>query len=136
MKPKILLIHKCIGTVLLILCLFSVVTNSYAQDKTVTGRVTSEEDRSGIPGVSILIKGTTQGTATDEDGNYKLNAPSEDAVLVFSSIGYLQQEITVGMQSVINVVLAPDITQLDEVVVVGYGTVNKSDLTGSVASVS
>ena len=105
------------------------------QERPVEGKVTSEEDGTGLPGVNILIKGTTRGTTTDVDGHYRMNVP-EDAILVFSYLGYETQEIAVGTRSVIDVVMAPDLSRLQEVVVIGYGTVRKSDLTGSVSSVS
>jgi TonB-linked SusC/RagA family outer membrane protein len=92
-----------------------------------------DSQRSPLPGVSILIKGTTTGTTTDFDGNYSLNAKQGD-VLVFTYIGFVAQEIPVKEQRQINVVLQEDIAQLNEVVVVGYGTQKKSDITGSVAS--
>ena len=105
---------------------------SLAQEAQVRGKVT--EEGMALPGVSILVKGTTQGTTSDIDGEYKLNvAPS--SILVFSFIGYATQEVNVGDRSEINVVMIPDFTTLDDVVVVGYGTVKKSDLTGSVSSV-
>ncbi len=102
---------------------------------TVTGKVTSQEDDSGIPGVNIIIKGTTNGTTTDIEGNYNLEVQS-DAVLVFSSVGFVSEEAPVGNRSIIDLVMTPDITALDEIVVVGYGTQKKSDITGSVASLS
>jgi TonB-linked SusC/RagA family outer membrane protein len=105
----------------------------HAQDRTVNGTVTSAEDGSGVPGVSIIITGTTTGTITDMDGNYKLNVP-EGGSLTFSSVGFVSQVIEVGAQSVIDIVLAPDVTELSEVVVIGYGTREKKDLTGAVAS--
>lgn len=86
-----------------------------------------------LPGVTVLVKGTTTGTVTELDGSYTLSAP-EGAVLVFTFVGYVVQEINVGNQSIIDVTLREDETSLDEVVVVGYGTVKKSDLTGSVSS--
>ncbi|MDW7691326.1 SusC/RagA family TonB-linked outer membrane protein [Flammeovirgaceae bacterium SG7u.111] len=101
---------------------------------TIKGKVTSAEDNEPLPGVNIIIKGTSKGTTTGIDGDFSLQASSED-VLLFSYIGFLQQEIAVGSQSVINVVLESDLEQLEEVVVIGYGTVKKSDLTGSVASI-
>src|SRR5690606_16003151 len=101
----------------------------------VTGTVTASSDGLGIPGVNVLIKGTLTGTVTDIDGSYTLNVPDNDAVLVFSSIGYISQEIPVGGRSTIDVVLAEDVQSLDEVVVIGYGLVKKGDLTGSMTSV-
>src|SRR4051812_39385354 len=89
---------------------------------TITGKVTASDDGSTLPGTNILIKGTTVGTVTDVDGNYKIVVPSDDAVLVFSSIGYATQEIPVKGKTVINVALEVDVTTLSEVVVIGYGT--------------
>ena len=110
-----------------------VITTNVAQMK-ISGTVLDGESGDPLPGVSILIKGTASGTTTDIDGAYNIEASSED-VLQFSYIGYLTQEITVGNQSAININLAADIAQLEEVMVIGYGTVKKSDLTGSVSSV-
>ena len=107
-------------------------TALFAQNKTVTGRVTDQTGE-GVISASVMEKGTSNGTVTDFDGNYSITV-REGAVLEFTSIGYATQEITVGAQSVINVVLSEDTTFLDEVVVVGYGTMKKSDLAG--ASVS
>ena len=106
----------------------------YAQDQTISGTVTSEEE-GPLPGVNVLVKGTTLGTVTDLDGNYRISAPNEESILVFSSIGYTSQEIAVGNQSAIDVVLVPDVQSLSEVVVVGYGTQERRDLTGAVSSV-
>ncbi|MEY4274961.1 MAG: hypothetical protein RL638_1909 [Bacteroidota bacterium] len=106
-----------------------------AQDRTVTGRVTASDDGSGIPGASIAVKGTTKGTSTDADGNYKITV-SGSAVLTFSSVGFNSQEVTVGNKSQINIALAADTKALTEVVVVGYGTQKKSQLTGAISSVT
>jgi len=106
-----------------------------AQDRTVTGRVTASDDGSGIPGASIAVKGTTKGTSTDADGNYKITV-SGSAVLTFSSVGFNSQDVTVGNKSQINVALAADTKALTEVVVVGYGTQKKSQLTGAISSVT
>ncbi|MBN2350299.1 MAG: TonB-dependent receptor [Bacteroidales bacterium] len=108
--------------------------NVLGQEGRVTGKVTSATDNSPIPGVNILIKNTTSGTVTDLDGNFSLMAGPSD-ILVISAIGFLTEEITVGTQTSINVSLVEDILELDEVVVIGYGTVRKRDLTGAVASV-
>ena len=102
---------------------------------TITGRVTSSEDGGGLPGVNVVVKGTTQGTVTDVDGNYKIDVPDQESVLVFSSVGYVSEDMAVGNKTTINITLSPDIKSLSEIVVVGYGTVKKSDLTGSVSSV-
>lgn len=100
----------------------------------VSGKVTTE-DGEGIPGVNVVLKGTTIGSVTSVDGNYKIEVPGEDAVLVFSSVGYITEEIVVGSRSVINISMVPDLTALEEVVVIGYGVVQKSELTGSVVQV-
>lgn len=103
-------------------------------EKTISGTVTSTTGET-LPGVSIVIKGTTNGTVTDFDGNYTLSVPDASNVIVFSFIGYVSQEVSIGGQSVIDVVLIEDVTKLTEVVVVGYGTQRKVDITGAVASV-
>ncbi len=94
--------------------------SAIAQDRTVSGRISSTADGTAIPGVNVVIKGTTNGTTSDMDGNYKLSV-SEDATLVFTYIGYSDQEIKVGNQSVINVSLDEDITKLSEIVVTAFG---------------
>ncbi|AHW59381.1 TonB-linked outer membrane protein, SusC/RagA family [Draconibacterium orientale] len=98
--------------------------------------VVSDASGDPLPGVNIVIKGTLQGTLTDPDGNYKITVPGNDAVLVFSFIGYNSQEITVGNQRAINVSLKEDLKQLDEVVVIGYGSVARKDVTTAVSTVS
>lgn len=105
-----------------------------AQEVQVRGKVT---DQTGsLPGVNIQVKGASQGTSTDFDGNYTITVPGKDAVLVYSYIGYETQEITVGNRTTINVTMSDNQALLDEVVVVGYGVVKKSDVTGSVSSIS
>lgn len=101
---------------------------------TVTGKVT-DENGGPLPGVSVRVKGTTVGAVTDDKGNYTINSPDENSTLVFTFIGFTSQEIAVSGQSVINVVLAEKASELDEVVVVGFGTQRRSDLTGAVGSV-
>ena len=105
------------------------------EKKQITGTVTEGTTNQPLPGVSVLIKGTTTGTITDMEGNYSIEVSPND-ILVFSFIGYLSEEVKVGEQTQINVTLAEDIIGLDEVVVTGYGVQKKSDLTGAVASVS
>jgi TonB-dependent starch-binding outer membrane protein SusC len=105
------------------------------QTVTVTGRVTASDNPEGLPGVNVIVKGTSQGTVTDINGNYSVEVPGQQSILVFSSVGYLSEEVQVGNRSVINLDMAPDITALDEIVVVGYGTQQRRDITGSVASV-
>ncbi len=113
----------------------SPVSGEWFQEMTVTGTVTSADDGIGLPGVNIVIKGTTQGTTTDADGKYSLAVPARDAVLNFSFIGYISQEIAVDSRTVIDVALVADAQQLDEIVVVGYGTQKRVTLTGSVANI-
>lgn len=103
-------------------------------DIPISGTITDAKGQP-IPGVTVMVMGTTIGTATDLDGRYQLEVP-EGATLVFSFIGYVTQNVSVGQQSVINVSLAEDTASLDEVVVIGYGTAKKSDLTGSVARIN
>lgn len=102
---------------------------------TITGRVTSAEDGSSIPGANIVVKGTTIGTITNLDGIYSLSNVSSDAILVFSFIGMQTQEIPVGGQTEINVTLQVDIVGIDEVVAIGYGTAKSKDLTAPIATI-
>lgn len=106
-----------------------------AQTREVSGVVVSGEDNFPLPGVSILVKGTTTGTVTDVDGKFRISVASESSVLVFSFIGFTSQEIAVGNQSNLSVTLSPDTKSLQEVIVVGYGEQKKETITGSVASV-
>ncbi|MEK6781476.1 MAG: SusC/RagA family TonB-linked outer membrane protein [Bacteroidota bacterium] len=102
-----------------------------AQERVVSGKVTSADDGAGIPGANIQIKGTSSGTVSDADGNFKINI-SPNATLVFSFIGYATQEIVVGTQSTINVSMLTDVVSLSEIVVTGYGTQEKKEITSSV----
>ncbi len=101
----------------------------------INGTVFSSEDNQPLPGVSVILKGTTTGTTTDVEGKFTLGI-SEGAILQFSYIGFETQEVEVGTKEVINIQLVPDLEQLEEVVVIGYGVKEKSDLTGSVASIN
>ncbi|MFY7887676.1 MAG: SusC/RagA family TonB-linked outer membrane protein [Spirosomataceae bacterium] len=101
----------------------------------VTGKVTGS-DGDILPGSTVIIKGTKKGTVTGADGSFKIDVADGNAVLVVSSTGYVTQEVSVGSRSVINVVLASDVKSLEEVVVVGYGSQKKSQLTGAITSVS
>ncbi len=107
---------------------------AYAQETTITGIVTSTEE-GPLPGVNVLIQGTGKGTVSDVEGNYSIVVPGPEAVLVFSSIGYITEAVTVGNQSKIDLVLAPDVTSLKEIVVTGYTSQRKADITGAVAVV-
>jgi len=104
------------------------------QGITITGTVTENGDP--IPGVNVVVKGTTIGQITDANGRYQITVPNTNAVLVFSFIGYTTTDILVGNQRVINVELKAEAQQLEEVVVVGYGSVRRSDLTGAIATLS
>jgi hypothetical protein len=105
------------------------------QGKIVTGNVTDERG-TPLPGVSVVIPGTSRGTITDVNGNYSIIFEEGQNVLQFSFIGFKKEIIKVQDQSVINVQMEPDIKDLDEVVVIGYGTMRKSDLTGAVVNLS
>jgi len=106
----------------------------FAQERTVSGTVSGEEE-GPLPGVNVTLQGTTIGAITGMDGTYSLRVPGPSAVLVFSSIGYLTQQVTVGTQNTIDVVLVSDVLALSEVVVTGYTAQRRRDLTGSVATV-
>lgn len=105
-----------------------------AQERTVTGKVTDSSDGSGLPGVSVIIKGTSRGTATDSNGNFSIEAAPKDA-LVFSFIGFEQQEIAVDERTTVEIALNPSISQLQEVVVIGYGEKSRTLLTESIGTV-
>jgi TonB-linked SusC/RagA family outer membrane protein len=116
--------------------LFATVFIVNAQDRsTITGQVTQASDRQPIPGVSVVVKGTSIGTITDFDGNYKIDVPA-NSILVFSFVGLVTQEVPVSNQSQINISMAESTEFVDEVVVVGYGTQKKADLTGAIGNVT
>ena len=104
------------------------------QNIAVTGVITDDVGIS-VPGVNVVVKGTTIGVTSDADGKYAINVPNREAVLVFSYVGFATQEKIVGNQTVINVVLNEDTQLIDEVVVVGYGVQKRATITGSVASI-
>lgn len=111
------------------------VNKTIIDSKTIKGKVT-DESGSPIPGVNILIKGTTRGIGSSSDGTYSISVPDENATLVFSFVGYITQEIQVGNKSLINVTLVGESKSLNEVIVVGYGTTRAKDLTGAVATIN
>jgi len=121
--------------VLLFFVFVLLLINLQAQERAISGRVTSAEDGSALPGVNVVLKGTTSGTVTDSDGKFKVTIPASGAALSLSFIGFVSQDVTIGDRSLVDVVLAPDVKQLSEVVVVGYGTQIKQDLTGNIARV-
>jgi TonB-linked SusC/RagA family outer membrane protein len=108
---------------------------AWAQERTIRGKITNAEDGSPLPGVSVVVQGTNRGTVTDVEGQYRLPVADGDAVLVFSFIGMLSQEQTIGNRETIDVQLSPDSRQLSEVVVVGYGTEQQKLITGSIGVV-
>ena len=113
--------------------LFFITTIAWSQSRTVTGKVTSSDDGNGIPGVNVVEKGTSNGSVTDVDGSFSVSV-APNATLVFSFVGYTTQEIATGTQSSINVALASDVTSLSEVVVIGYGEIERKDATGAIVS--
>ena len=123
-------LSKRISLLLLMLCSF---TFSYAQIS-VSGKVMDEANEPVI-GANVMLKGGKTGTITDVNGMFKISVPKQSSVLVVSFIGYATKEVTVGNKKTLNIVLKEDGITLDEVVAVGYATVKKSDLTGSVAKV-
>jgi TonB-linked SusC/RagA family outer membrane protein len=133
--PKIFLSVK-LAMMLVLLVTFSARASALGSEPyqmSVSGKVTSSSGEA-LPGVSIVVKGTTTGVNTDIDGNYAINVPSGSATLVFSFIGYVTKEMNIAGLSKVNVILDLDVTALEEVIVVGYGTQKKSDITGTVAS--
>jgi TonB-dependent starch-binding outer membrane protein SusC len=119
----------------LLVFLFTLQLTVYGQGKQITGTVYDESGET-LPGVNVVVKGTTNGTITSFDGTYSLMVTDENVSLLFSFVGYLEQTIAVGNKTQINVTLQEDVQEMDEVVVVGYGTQKKSDLTGSISSIS
>ena len=103
---------------------------------TISGTVTDDEDGGALPGVNVVVKGTTTGTVTDVEGNYSLSVSNDATTLVFSSVGYAVREVEIGNQSTINVGMEPDVQSLSEVVVIGYGAQEKKDVTGAISSVT
>ncbi|MEZ5145961.1 MAG: carboxypeptidase-like regulatory domain-containing protein, partial [Bacteroidales bacterium] len=117
----------------ILMFLFLGVAGVFAQEINVSGTVISADDNSTLPGVTVLLKGTTNGTTTNIDGKYTLNNVPADGILVFSFVGMVTQEIPISNQTQINAVLETETFGLDEVVVIGYGTVKKQDVTGAVS---
>ncbi len=136
---KLLLTLK-ITSLILICCNFNLSAisthssdNLELQQETVSGKVTDSQTGQNLPGVNIHIKGTTQGVITGADGKYSIAVPDKNAVLVFSFIGYISKEVTFESNTIIDVVLESSLQNLDEVVVIGYGTQKKTSITGSVS---
>lgn len=121
--------------ILSFLLLFYTISTS-AQEYIITGIVTSQEDGMPIPGVNIIVKNTNIGSSTDFDGNYTIKNVSKNATIIYSSIGYIAKEVSVLKSNTINVTLATDVEALEEVIVIGYGTQKKKEVTGAVTMVS
>ncbi|HEY0175485.1 MAG TPA: TonB-dependent receptor plug domain-containing protein, partial [Pedobacter sp.] len=109
---------------------------AWAQERTITGTVTSKEDNGPIPGVTIRFKGAKGGTQTGSDGQYTVKVPKNVSILEFSSLGYQSQSRALGSSNVVNIMLTGDAKTLSDVVVIGYGTVSRKEVTGSVGSVA
>ena len=118
-----------------LLFMFTFLHGAMSQTRTVSGRVTDQTSGGGLPGVTVLLKGTTNGVSTNSDGSFNLSVPDNGGTLVFSSVGMTTQERAIGTESQLNIALAQDAKQLSEIVVVGYGSQNKTLLTGAVTSV-
>lgn len=109
---------------------------SYSQDKVITGKVTDTKDGAGVAGVTVSVKGTTKGSSTTADGSFSVSVPASATTLVFSSVGYTTQEVSIEGKTTVNVSLVVNNAALGEIVVVAYGTRRKTDLTGAVTSVT
>lgn len=109
--------------------------SAFAQSRVITGTVISNEDNLGVPGATVLVKGTTVGTATDLDGKYSISVPAGSNVLVFSFVGLRPQEVTIGNRSTIDVAMEPDVQALSEFVITSYGDQSKREITGAISSV-
>lgn len=126
---------KMPSAVAILFLLLSISNVSVAQEMRVSGRVLDASDGEPLPAVTILLKGTSQGTVSDVNGDYAINVPSGDATLIYSFIGFQTMEVPVNGRSTIDLQMELDVAALEEIVVVGYGTKKRGDLTGSVASV-
>jgi TonB-linked SusC/RagA family outer membrane protein len=137
--PSFKRLKQCLLTTLqctLALALVLLVTSgAFAQSITVSGKITGSDDGAPLPGVTVLLKGSTNGTTTDAEGVYRLDVADPNGVLVFSFIGYATQEVPINSRTSVDVTLSADISELSEVVVIGYGEVKKSNVTGAIASV-
>ena len=118
-------------SVIILLCVSQLIM---AQERVISGRVTDSKDTSGVPGVTITAKGTKTGTATKSDGTFTLTVPSNVTTLVISSVGYATQEVSIGGQTSLEVSLVATSANMNEVVVTGYGTARRKDLTGATAT--
>ncbi|MBL0743622.1 SusC/RagA family TonB-linked outer membrane protein [Chryseolinea lacunae] len=124
--------YLCLSRYLAVLLVLAS-TVAWSQSKTVTGKVTSSEDGGTLPGVNVVEKGTSNGTITDVEGRFSITVGNE-STLVFSFVGFKAQEVAVGGRSSVDIVIEPDVTALSEVVVIGYGQIEKKDATGALVS--
>lgn len=122
-------------SLLLGLALLGLALGVFAQERTVSGRVTASDDGSPLPGVNVAVKGTTRGTNTDANGTYRIAVSGTDETLRFSAVGFASQEVAVGSRTSLDMALAVEAGNLSEVVVVGYGTQSRKTLTGAVSKV-
>ena len=117
-------------------CLLFFSITAFAQEKVITGKVTDSKDGSAMPGVSVTAKGSSAGTQTKADGTYSISVSRSTTVLVFSFVGFDAQEVTIGANSSVSIQLVNSNSTLGEVVVTGYGTAKKKDLTGSITLIT
>ena len=118
-----------------ILLFFIALCSGISAQKTVTGRIVSADDGDGLPGVTVIVKGTTTGTVSDIEGFFRIMVPTEQSILQFSFIGYATVEIAAGNQTVINVTMKIEFNELEEVIVVGYGTQTKASIVGAISNI-
>ena len=130
MKKQVL---SKLAVILGLLLVTSMIAKS--QEKTISGTITSSDEGGALPGVNIITTGTSEGTISDAEGKYSLSVPNDAASLTFSYVGYNTQEITIGNSTIIDVILVSDLTQLEEIVVLGYGTQERANVTGAIGSV-
>ncbi len=126
-------LYRCLSLTAAFMLLIA--SGAMAQDRVVSGTIT-DENGIGMPGVNVILKGTTTGATTDADGKYSLSVPGDEATLVISFVGYAAQEIVVGARTTIDIALTPDVTTLQELVVTGYTTEKRADIIGSVSVVN
>ncbi|QDA58798.1 SusC/RagA family TonB-linked outer membrane protein [Hymenobacter jejuensis] len=126
----------CLSRLLPLLVLLLLAQSAFAQAQTITGKVITADSKETLPGVTIVVKGTTNGTSSAADGTFSLNVPDLNGTLVFSFVGYTSKEVAINGQTKISIALAQDTKMLDEAVVVGYGTQKRGNVTGAVAGVT
>ena len=119
---------------ILFILAFALIPGLFAQSITITGVITDGSSNETLPGVNVVVEGTTVGAITDLNGKYTITLPSADATLIFSYVGYTPQTIPVEGRAQIDIALMPGMESLDEVVVIGYGTARKRDLSGSIST--